>query len=105
MITVKLCSRDPAPPPIEYVKGGGGIFKVGRTLSTTSVLALTLTVTATPNPNPSPSPTPEQDMAVHDLDMARFLMGCEPVKVLAMGSCQVSAPAPAPLLRSNSRGA
>ena len=29
-------------------------------------------------------------MAVHDLDMARFLMGCEPVKVLAMGSCQVS---------------
>jgi len=57
VITVKLCSRDPAPPPIEYVRGGGGIFK---------------------------------DMAVHDLDMARFLMGCEPVKVLAMGSCQVS---------------
>ena len=26
---------------------------------------------------------------MHDLDMARFLMGCEPVKVLAMGSCQV----------------
>ena len=23
-IIVKLCSRDPAPPPIEYVKGGGG---------------------------------------------------------------------------------
>ena len=63
MITVKLCSRDPAPPPIEYVKGGGGIFK---------------------------------DMAVHDLDMARFLMGCEPVKVLAMGSCQVSHPNPNP---------
>lgn len=26
-IIVKLCSRDPAPPPYEYVKGGGGIFK------------------------------------------------------------------------------
>jgi len=26
---------------------------------------------------------------VHDLDMARFLMGSEPVKVLASGSCQV----------------
>jgi hypothetical protein len=56
-IIVKLCSRDPAPPPKEYVIGGGGIFK---------------------------------DMAVHDLDMARFLMGSEPVKVLATGSCQVS---------------
>jgi len=26
---------------------------------------------------------------VHDLDMARFLMGSEPVKVLATGSCQI----------------
>ena len=43
VVTVKLCSRDPAPPPFEYVQGGGGIFK---------------------------------DMAVHDLDMARFLIGC-----------------------------
>merc|ERR1719393_805586 len=57
VVTVKLCSRDPAPPPIEYVKGGGGIFK---------------------------------DMAVHDLDMARFLMDSEPVEILASGSCQVS---------------
>ena len=55
-ITVKLCSRDPAPPPFEYVKGGGGIFK---------------------------------DMAVHDLDMSRFLMGSEPVRVLATGSCNI----------------
>ena len=53
---VKLCSRDPAPPPPEYVKGGGGIFK---------------------------------DMAVHDLDMARFLMGCEPVRILATGACNI----------------
>ena len=27
VVTIKLCSRDPAPPPFEYVKGGGGIFK------------------------------------------------------------------------------
>ena len=25
-IMIKLCSRDPSPPPFEYVKGGGGIF-------------------------------------------------------------------------------
>jgi len=56
VVTIKLCSRDPAPPPVEYVKGGGGIFK---------------------------------DMAVHDLDMARFLMDSEPVEILALGSCQI----------------
>lgn len=55
-IVVKLCSRDPAPPPIEYVRGGGGIFK---------------------------------DMAIHDLDMSRFLMGSEPVEILASGSCHI----------------
>lgn len=43
---IKLTSRDPSPPPVEYVRGGGGIFK---------------------------------DMAVHDLDMSRFLMGSEPL--------------------------
>ena len=26
-LCIKLCSRDPAPPPFEYVKDGGGIFK------------------------------------------------------------------------------
>ena len=56
VVQIKLCSRDPAPPPFEYVKGGGGIFK---------------------------------DMAVHDLDMARFLMDSEPVEILASGSCQI----------------
>jgi inositol 2-dehydrogenase len=55
-ILVKLCSRDPAPPPFEYVKGGGGIFC---------------------------------DMAIHDLDMARFLMDSEPVEILASGSCNI----------------
>jgi len=56
VVQIKLCSRDPAPPPFEYVQGGGGIFK---------------------------------DMAVHDLDMARFLMESEPVEILATGSCQI----------------
>jgi len=55
-IMIKLCSRDPAPPPFAYVKGGGGIFA---------------------------------DMAVHDLDMSRFLAGADPIDILAVGSCHI----------------
>jgi inositol 2-dehydrogenase len=55
-IMIKLCSRDPAPPPASYVKGGGGIFA---------------------------------DMAVHDLDMSRFLAGDDPIDILAIGSCHI----------------
>jgi len=55
-IMIKLCSRDPSPPPFEYVKGGGGIFA---------------------------------DMAVHDLDMTRFLAGEDPIDILAIGSCHI----------------
>lgn len=55
-IMIKLCSRDPSPPPFEYVKGGGGIFA---------------------------------DMAVHDLDMTRFLAGQDPIDILAIGSCHI----------------
>lgn len=55
-IMVKLCSRDPSPPPFEYVKGGGGIFA---------------------------------DMAVHDLDMSRFLVGEDPIEILSLGSCHI----------------
>uniref|UniRef100_A0A7S1DBV2 Gfo/Idh/MocA-like oxidoreductase N-terminal domain-containing protein n=1 Tax=Cyclophora tenuis TaxID=216820 RepID=A0A7S1DBV2_CYCTE len=55
-IMIKLCSRDPAPPPFQYVKGGGGIFA---------------------------------DMAVHDLDMSRFLAGDDPIEILAVGSCHI----------------
>jgi predicted dehydrogenase len=55
-LQIKLCSRDPAPPPFEYVKGGGGIFA---------------------------------DMAVHDLDMSRFLAGADPIDILAIGSCHI----------------
>ena len=55
-IQIKLCSRDPGPPPFEYVKGGGGIFC---------------------------------DMAVHDLDMSRFLAGADPIDILSIGSCHI----------------
>lgn len=27
VVQIKLTSRDPSPPPFEYVAGGGGIFK------------------------------------------------------------------------------
>lgn len=55
-VVIKLCSRDPSPPPFEYVKGGGGIFA---------------------------------DMAVHDLDMSRFLAGDDPIEILSVGSCHI----------------
>ncbi|CAM9738767.1 unnamed protein product [Ectocarpus sp. 6 AP-2014] len=59
-VSAVLQSRDPAAPPFDYVKGGGGLFK---------------------------------DMAIHDLDIARWLMGScgtnEPVRVYATGACNV----------------
>ncbi|MGL4497021.1 MAG: inositol 2-dehydrogenase [Beijerinckiaceae bacterium] len=53
---VTILSRDPAPPPVEYIKRSGGLFR---------------------------------DMMIHDLDMARFLLGEEPVEVHAVGSSLV----------------
>ena len=53
---VKITSRDPAPPPIAYVKVSGGLFR---------------------------------DMMIHDLDMARYVLGDEPVEVYATGSVLV----------------
>lgn len=53
---VTILSRDPAPPPLEYVKTSGGIFR---------------------------------DMMIHDFDMARFLLGEEPVSIYAAGSALV----------------
>ena len=50
---VQITSRDPAPPPIEYVRRSGGLFR---------------------------------DMMIHDLDMARFLVGEAIVEVTASGS-------------------
>jgi len=53
---VTILSRDPSPPPAEYVARSGGLFR---------------------------------DMMIHDLDMARFLLGEEPVEVHAVGSSLV----------------
>lgn len=53
---VTIISRDPGPPPVDYVKRSGGLFR---------------------------------DMMIHDLDMARFLLGEEPVVVHALGSSLV----------------
>jgi myo-inositol 2-dehydrogenase/D-chiro-inositol 1-dehydrogenase len=53
---VTILSRDPSPPPIDYVKRSGGLFR---------------------------------DMMIHDFDMARFLLGEDPVEVQALGSSLV----------------
>ncbi|WP_377509206.1 inositol 2-dehydrogenase [Octadecabacter sp. R77987] len=53
---VTILSRDPSPPPIDYITSSGGIFR---------------------------------DMMIHDFDMARFLLGEEPVTVYAVGSALV----------------
>ncbi|MSP67615.1 MAG: inositol 2-dehydrogenase [Alphaproteobacteria bacterium] len=53
---VTILSRDPAPPPIEFVARSGGLFR---------------------------------DMMIHDLDMARLLLGEEPVEVHAVGAALI----------------
>ena len=53
---LRITSRDPAPPPITYIKVSGGIFL---------------------------------DMAIHDFDMARYLMGSEVEQVYAAGAVLV----------------
>jgi len=53
---VSITSRDPAPPPIEYISVSGGLFR---------------------------------DMMIHDFDMARWLLGEDPVEAFATGSCLV----------------
>jgi len=54
--TLNIISHDPAPPPIEYVKVSGGLFR---------------------------------DMAIHDFDTARWLLGEAPTEVFAAASCLV----------------
>lgn len=49
---VKITSRDPGLPPIDYIKNSGGLF---------------------------------MDMAIHDFDMARYMMGKEVKEVYANG--------------------
>ncbi|MGB3831751.1 MAG: inositol 2-dehydrogenase [Mesorhizobium sp.] len=53
---ITITSRDPGPPPLEYIARSGGIFR---------------------------------DMTIHDFDMARFLLGDEPVSVSAHASVLV----------------
>jgi myo-inositol 2-dehydrogenase / D-chiro-inositol 1-dehydrogenase len=53
---VVITSRDPAPPPLGYIKVSGGLFR---------------------------------DMMIHDFDLARWLLGEEPVEVVAKASCRV----------------
>lgn len=53
---LKITSRDPNPPQIEYVKSSGGLFL---------------------------------DMAIHDFDMARYVMNSEVVEVYAKGKVLV----------------
>ena len=53
---VTITSRDPGPPPHDYITRSGGIFR---------------------------------DMTIHDFDMARFLLGEEPVAVSAHASVLV----------------
>src|SRR5215831_15843695 len=53
---VSITSYDPAPPPIEFVRRSGGMFR---------------------------------DMMIHDLDMACWLLGEEPVELFAAASVMV----------------
>ncbi len=50
---VAITSRDPGPPPIDYIRVSGGLFR---------------------------------DMMIHDFDMARWLLGEEPIEVYAAAS-------------------
>jgi predicted dehydrogenase len=51
-----ITSRDPAPPPLDYIPNSGGLFR---------------------------------DMMIHDFDMARWLLGEEPISIYSCGSCLV----------------
>jgi myo-inositol 2-dehydrogenase/D-chiro-inositol 1-dehydrogenase len=54
LATLAITSRDPSPPPLDYIRRSGGLFR---------------------------------DMMIHDFDMARWLLGEEPVRVFAHGAC------------------
>ena len=51
-----ITSRDPHPPPHDYIPNSGGLFR---------------------------------DMMIHDFDMARWILGEEPVSIYGRGSCLV----------------
>jgi myo-inositol 2-dehydrogenase / D-chiro-inositol 1-dehydrogenase len=52
-----ITSRDPAPPPLDYIPNSGGLFR---------------------------------DMMIHDFDMARWILGEEPINIYSCGSCLVN---------------
>jgi|SRR5450631_344624 len=54
--TLSIISHDPAPPPVEYIRVSGGLFK---------------------------------DMAIHDFDTARWLMGEDAAEVFSSATCLV----------------
>jgi myo-inositol 2-dehydrogenase/D-chiro-inositol 1-dehydrogenase len=54
--TLHIVSHDPSPPPLDYVRVSGGLFR---------------------------------DMTIHDFDMARWLLGEEPVQVYATGAALI----------------
>ena len=54
--TLHIIRHDPAPPPIDYVKVSGGMFK---------------------------------DMTIHDFDMARWLLGEDPVEVYSAATAVI----------------
>jgi myo-inositol 2-dehydrogenase/D-chiro-inositol 1-dehydrogenase len=54
---VTIISKDPEPPPVEYIRESGGMFR---------------------------------DMTIHDIDMARFMLGEEPTSVVATASALTS---------------
>ncbi len=54
---VTIISKDPEPPPIDYVRVSGGLFR---------------------------------DMSIHDIDMARFMLGEEPSSVMATAAALTS---------------
>ncbi|SCM76866.1 Inositol 2-dehydrogenase [uncultured Pleomorphomonas sp.] len=53
---IVMHTRDPSPPPVDYVKRSGGMFR---------------------------------DQAIHDFDMARYLLGEEIRTVYAVGACLI----------------
>jgi len=54
---VTIISKDPEPPPVEYIRVSGGLFR---------------------------------DMTIHDIDMARFMLGEEPTSVVATAAALTS---------------
>lgn len=56
LLSLRIASRDPSPPPREFVRRSGGMF---------------------------------HDMAIHDFDLARHLVGEPVVEVMTLGGCLI----------------